>query len=81
MRRSGDPGCDAGHNANCSSRVNLRSMSSAQRTLVAIGKKDGGWSPAGDAHVPRQRRPLVAAIDDEIVALRLACDRLVDRGE
>ena len=37
-------------------------------------------SPAGDAHVARQRGALVPAIDDEIVALGLAGDRLVDGG-
>ena len=35
---------------------------------------------AGDAHMPRQRRRAVTAINDEIVALRLAADRFVDRG-
>ena len=34
--------------------------------------------PAGHAHVARQRRPLVAAVDDEIVALGLARDRFLD---
>ena len=37
--------------------------------------------PAGDAHVPREGRPLVAAVDDEIVALGLARNRFVDGGE
>src|SRR5262249_43256460 len=31
------------------------------------------------AHVPGHRRAVVATIDDEIVALRLAADRLVNR--
>src|SRR5580658_8851247 len=34
--------------------------------------------PAGDAHMPGQRRALVAAIDDEVMALGLARDRFVD---
>jgi hypothetical protein len=34
--------------------------------------RDARHSPAGDAHVPCQRRALMPAIDDEIVALRLA---------
>ena len=35
-----------------------------------------GVSAAGDAHVPRDRRPAVTAVDDEVVALGLARDRL-----
>src|SRR5215468_5447593 len=35
-------------------------------------------SAAGDVHVPRQRRALVAAVNDEVVALGLAGDRLID---
>src|SRR5438552_10831054 len=34
----------------------------------------------GHVHVPRDRRTLVAAVDDEIVALGLARDRFLDRG-
>ena len=37
-------------------------------------------SAAGHAHVARQRRPLMAAVDHEIMPLGLAGDRLVDRG-
>ena len=37
-------------------------------------------SAAGDAHVAGERGAPVAAIDDEVVALGLAGDRLVDRG-
>src|SRR5882757_2880986 len=37
-------------------------------------------SAAGHAHVARHRRALGAAVDDEVVALRLAQDRGVDRG-
>src|SRR5262249_46903351 len=37
-------------------------------------------SAAGHAHVAGERRALVAPIDDEIVALGLARDRLCDRG-
>src|SRR5690606_1677786 len=40
---------------------------------------DRSCSPAGDAHVPRHRYPASAAVDDEVVALRLARDRLADR--
>ena len=36
-------------------------------------------SPAGDAHMPADARAVVAAIDDEVVALGLARDRLGDR--
>jgi hypothetical protein len=36
---------------------------------------------AGHAHMPRQCRALVAAVDDKIVALGLARNRLVDGGE
>ena len=34
--------------------------------------------PTRDAHVPADGRPVVAPVDDEIVALGLAGDRLVD---
>ena len=37
-------------------------------------------SAAGHAHMAGERRALVAAVDDEIVALGLARDRFVDRG-
>src|SRR3546814_17442137 len=37
-------------------------------------------SAAGDAHVAGDRRLLAAAVDDEVVALGLAADRLEDRG-
>src|SRR5258708_6511109 len=37
-------------------------------------------SPAGDAHMARHRWSIVAAIDDEIVALGLAGDRFVNGG-
>src|SRR5690242_13662486 len=36
-------------------------------------------STAGDAHMPRHRRALVPAVDDEVMALGLARDRLGDR--
>src|SRR5205814_176674 len=36
-------------------------------------------SAAGDAHVPADAWPVVAAVDDEIVALRLGADRAIDR--
>ena len=36
-------------------------------------------SPAGDAHVPRHRGRSCAAVDDEVMALGLAADRLADR--
>src|SRR5262249_58369977 len=42
-----------------------------------------GWTgglAAGDAHVAGEGRALVAAVDDEVVALGLAPDRLVDGG-
>ena len=39
----------------------------------------GGGSAAGHAHVAADRRARMAAVDDEIVALGLAPDRLVDR--
>src|SRR3974390_114921 len=35
-------------------------------------------SASGDTHVPCHRRALVAAIDDKVMALRLARDRLVE---
>src|SRR2546428_680094 len=35
--------------------------------------------PAGHAHMAGETGPVVAAIDDEIVAFRLAVDRLADR--
>src|SRR5437762_1831993 len=35
---------------------------------------------AGDVHMPRQRRPLMSAVDDEIMALGLTRDRFFDRG-
>src|SRR5258707_671620 len=35
---------------------------------------------AGDAHVPRQCRPLVAPVDDEVVALGLARNGVLDGG-
>src|SRR4051794_2696066 len=35
---------------------------------------------AGHAHVPGDSRPLMFAVDDEVVALRLPRDRFVDRG-
>src|SRR5271157_1095379 len=38
-------------------------------------------SAAGHAHMAGNGRALVAAIDNEIVALGLAPDRLVDRGK
>ena len=37
-------------------------------------------SAAGDAHVAGNGRALMAAIDDEIVALRLAADRFQNGG-
>ena len=40
----------------------------------------GGGSAAGHAHVAADRRARVAAVDDEVVALGLAPDRLMDRG-
>src|SRR5258708_28879129 len=44
---------------------------------------EGGGAPpaasaAGDAHMPRHRGALVAAVDHEVVPLGLAGDRLVD---
>src|SRR3954454_4054039 len=38
-----------------------------------------GGSAARDAHVPRHRGRVPAPIDDEVVALRLAQDRRIDR--
>src|SRR3984893_16755487 len=38
-------------------------------------------SAAGDAHVARHRGALVAAVDDEIVALGLAADGFIDGGK
>jgi hypothetical protein len=38
-----------------------------------------GLSAAGHAHVAGHRRPLVAAVDDEVVTLGLARDGLLDR--
>lgn len=35
---------------------------------------------AGDAHMPGHARPVVAAVDDEIVAFRLHADGAVDGG-
>ena len=40
----------------------------------------GELSAPGHAHVPRDGRALVVAVDDEVVPLRLAADGLVDRG-
>src|SRR5436190_1824622 len=45
---------------------------------VANFGRDEGRLPAGHAHVPRHRGLLVLAVDDEVVALGLARDRLVD---
>ena len=36
--------------------------------------------PAGDTHVPRHGGLVVAPVDDEVVALGLAADGLVDGG-
>ena len=38
-------------------------------------------SAAGDAHVARDGGAVAAAVDDEVVALGLAADRLVDGGD
>ncbi len=38
-----------------------------------------GELPAGHAHVPRHRRPVVPPVDNEIMPLRLAADRFQDR--
>ena len=53
---------------------------------VAPARRDaergpGGGSAAGHAHVAADRRARVAAVDDEVVALGLAPDRLVDRRD
>src|SRR4051794_41169458 len=48
------------------------------RPATISGWIDGGRSAAGDAHVAGDGRPLGAAVDDEVVAFRLAADRLVD---
>src|SRR6266702_4471938 len=47
----------------------------SETSLKAIARR----SPAGHAHMAGDRGPVVAAIDDEIVAFRLAADRLADR--
>src|SRR6185437_474525 len=44
------------------------------------GRQWAGDSTAGHAHMPGDGRPLVLPVDDEIMALRLAADRLVDGG-
>jgi len=50
------------------------------RGWATPGQDEGGTeaSPPRHAHVPRERGALVAAVDDEIVALGLAADGFVD---
>ncbi len=40
----------------------------------------GGISTAGNAHMAADARAIVAAVDDEVVALRLRPDGAIDRG-
>ena len=54
-----------------------RSLWYAKRRFTA---QSAAALAARDAHVARERGPLVAAVDDEIVALGLARNRLVDGG-
>src|SRR5918994_7098452 len=54
-----------------------RPVPRAVNTLTAKRREN---SAAGDAHVSRQRGPLMASVDNEIVPLGLAGDGLVDRG-
>ena len=62
----------------------FNAIGSGGRTGVArtpgYPKRTGGaWLPSGHAHVPRNGRFVVAAVDDEVVALGLARNRLADR--
>src|SRR5262245_52500283 len=45
---------------------------------IGGGRLTRDGSPAGDAHMPRDRRPAMAAIDDEIMALWLTANGLID---
>src|SRR5688572_11494464 len=55
-----------------------RRRARAERGLRRTGVS-GARSSTGHAHVARYRRPCGAPIDDEVVSLRLAQDRGVDR--
>src|SRR6202042_2308398 len=51
--------------------------------MARLASRQGRW-PAlapGHAHMARERRPAMAAIDDEVVALGFSPNRLVDRGK
>src|SRR5262245_47725226 len=48
--------------------------------LITTTSRERSPLTAGHAHMPRQRRALMAPVDDEVVTLGLARNRLFDGG-